>query len=67
MTLLQLAVLNFRDEYGSSQPPTVEIPDRGPRECCARYAIVVDCDGDTDSWMCPFGHTWTAPCPNPTV
>lgn len=41
----------------------VDEPTLGPRECCADFAVVICCDGETDTWECPFcGHVWTAPC-----
>lgn len=36
---------------------------RGPRECCADFAFVLFCDGQTDTWTCGIcGHAWSAPC-----
>ena len=35
----------------------------GRKDCCADFAYVIFCDGDTDTFECPFcGHAWTAPC-----
>jgi hypothetical protein len=35
----------------------------GPRECCASFARVAICDGETDSWLCGVcGRSWDAPC-----
>ena len=42
-------------------PPPVEKP--GPRSCCADFASVILCDGETDTWECPCcGYRWDAPC-----
>lgn len=35
----------------------------GPRQCCADYAIVTSCDGDTDQLYCGIcGRRWSQPC-----
>lgn len=47
-----------RDAIIATAPPPV---DR--KECCADFAYVTTCDGETDTWQCPFcGIEWTAPC-----
>lgn len=35
----------------------------GPRRCCAGFAIVTDCDGETDSLYCGIcDRRWSQPC-----
>ncbi len=37
----------------------------GPRDCCAAYASIRECDGVTDRWICGIcERTWTTPCPD---
>lgn len=39
-----------------------EIEGAALRECCIDAAVIV-CDGETDTWECPWcGRTWEAPC-----
>lgn len=43
--------------------PTAPAPKAGPKDCCADFARVIECDGQTDTWECPFcGTTWSVPC-----
>lgn len=42
-------------------PPPVD--PNGPRTCCAEFAIVTDCDGETDSLYCGIcDRRWTRSC-----
>jgi hypothetical protein len=35
----------------------------GPHQCCAEFAIVTKCDGDTDAMWCGIcDRRWTRPC-----
>ena len=45
-------------------PSVVGIPEKpGPRQCCAEYAIVERCDGDTDfCWCGVCDRRWSQPC-----
>lgn len=55
------AVEQLRQEFAPAAV-TAALQD-GPRPCCADAAIVVVCDGDTDTWECwVCGRTWEAPC-----
>lgn len=39
------------------------LQDAGPRQCCADWAIVTDCDGETDYLWCGLcDFKWTRPC-----
>lgn len=41
--------------------PSVEKP--GPRQCCAEFGIVTECDGETDQLWCGVcDRRWTRPC-----
>lgn len=46
---------------GLVHPPPVEKP--GPRQCCAEYAIVERCNGETDfCWCGVCDRRWTQLC-----
>lgn len=58
-----VAVQQLRREF-QGPPVDAAAPHRpGPRQCCAEFAIVTACDGDTDSCWCGIcGRTWRQPC-----
>lgn len=44
-------------------PLPVEKP--GPRQCCAEFSVVTECDGQTDEMYCGVcERIWTQPCVN---
>jgi hypothetical protein len=60
MNVYQFAAANAWTEFGVLVQPTEK---DGPRECCAEFASVTHCDGETDYWECHCcGRQWTAPC-----
>lgn len=68
MTYLEVAIQNARIQFGMPEddetpPPPPVVDPRMVRQCCAEFASVIACDGDTDVWRCPVcSHVWDAPC-----
>lgn len=61
---LAFAIQNARAEFGlPTDPAPVPVVPLGPRHCCAKFASVTACDGETDTWRCPVcAQVWDAPC-----
>jgi len=47
----------------SDQPIPDSSEKPGPRQCCAEFAIVTECDGEIDHLWCGVcDRRWTQPC-----